>query len=191
MDPHLRSFIEYQASQAEEALQTIQAHLGRANRKEGRIRFPRGFIRRVDPLLGTLPKLGTYDQRRNVAYSLIATDVFRWLAIRTDLWGPALSMVVKQGIVVLGSICEWMTKEATRGYGSRHGYAARTSRLVTMGVIPEDVKEELDWMWETRCNIHLYQVTEPEYESYTRADYNRALRAYTALRDALVAAEAE
>jgi len=38
-------------------------------------------------------------------------DVFRWLVIRTDRSGAALSMIVKQGIVVL----EWITRGATPG----------------------------------------------------------------------------
>ena len=39
-------------------------------------------------------------------------DVFRWLVVRTDLSGAALSMIVKEGISLIGGLCEWLTKKA-------------------------------------------------------------------------------
>ena len=180
-------YIEFQVSQADEALQTIQDYFGRKNDPAGRVRFPRGFIRTAGTHRGTLPRLGTEAQRRNVAYTLMMTDVLRWLAVRTDLSGTALSMVVKEGVSLLGGICEWMTKEGTRGHASRRPYTQRTEKLVELRVISGDLKEELDWVWDVRCNAHVHEVTDLEHEKYTRADYNRALKAYSGLRDALKA----
>lgn len=177
-------YLVYQVSQADEALQTIQDQLGRKNDPAGRVRFPRGFIRTAGKLRATLPAFGTEVQRRNVTYTLMMTDVLRWLAVRTDLSGAALSMVVKEGISLLGAVCEWMTKEGTRGYASRRPYTQRTEKLVELGVISRTLKEELDWVWDVRCNAHVHEVTDLEHEKYSRADYNRALKAYTALRDA-------
>ena len=177
--------IECQISQADEALQTIQDYLDRKNDPKGRIRFPRGFIRTAGTLRSTLPILGTEVQRRNVSYSLMMTDVLRWLVVRTDLSGAALSMVVKEAISILGAVCEWMTKEGTRGHGSKKSYVDRTARLVELGNIPMKLKVELDWVWEIRCKTHVYKVTDLEHKKYTRADYNRALRAYKGLREAL------
>ena len=108
------------------------------------------------------------------------------LLLRTDLSGTALSMVVKEGIAILGALCEWLTKEATRGHASKRPYTARTQKLVDLGILDASEKDELDWIWEIRCNEHLHEVTSLEHEMYSRDDYNRALRAYARLRDLLV-----
>jgi hypothetical protein len=114
-------------------------------------------------------------------------DVFRWLVVRTDLSGTALSMIVKGGVSLVGALCEWLTKEGTRGHASKRPYTARTQKLVDLGHIVAPLKVELDWVWDIRCNEHLHEVTELEHVMYARDDYNRALRAYTKLRDALIA----
>src|SRR5690606_10798067 len=164
-----------------------QAEYGRKNVVEARVRFPRGFILSAGTYRCSLPDIGTEVQRRNASYALMTLDVFRWVCVRTDLSGAALSMVVKEAIAILGALCEWMTKEATRGAGSSRRYAVRTGRLVDAGIIDSALKEELDWIWGTRCNEHLYEVTSLEHEMYSRADYNRGLAAYKALRQALIA----
>lgn len=169
------------------ALQALQDEFGRENLPEARIRFPRGFIRTAAALRSTLPDLGTEVQRRNASYSLMALDVLRWLVVRTDLAGAALSMVVKESIVIVGALCDWLTKEATRGHGSRRSYTHRTQALVDLDQISMDLKVELDWVWQVRCNVHMHDVTSLEYDMYSREDYNRAARAYRDLRDALVA----
>jgi hypothetical protein len=172
---------------ANEALAAIQETFGRSNVAEARIRFPRGFILPAATYRGTLPNIGTEVQRRNACYASMTLDVFRWLCVRTDLSGAALSMIVKEAICIVGALCEWLTKEATRGGGSRRSYTVRTERLVESGVIDAALKAELDWVWDIRCNEHLHGVTSLEHEMYSRADYNRALAAYKALKTALVA----
>jgi len=114
------------------------------------------------------------------------TDVLRWIAIRTDITGAALSMIVKEDICILGAICEWMTKKATRGYASSRSYKQRTKNLVDRGIIDQQLKDELDWVWEVRCQEHLHKVTDLEHEMYSRSHYNRALRAFNRLRDTLL-----
>lgn len=114
-------------------------------------------------------------------------DVFRWLVVRTDLSGAALSLIVKEGICVLGAICEWLTKEATRGHAGNRPYLQRTAKLVELGHIDGGLKMELDWIWDIRCNEHLHEVTSLEHEMYSRGDYNRAFNAYVAFRNKLVA----
>jgi len=172
--------------QAGTALQVIQNEHGRNNVVAARVRFPRGFIQTAGTHRLQLPNLGTDVQRRNASYGLMTLDVFRWLAVRTDLSGPALSLIVKEAICVIGALCEWLTKEATRGNGSSRPFTTRTARLVTGSVIDAGLKADLDWLWDIRCNEHLHAVASLEHEMYERADYNRALTAFTALRDKLV-----
>lgn len=174
-------------TQANDALATIQAEYGRENIVDARIRFPRGFIRPAQSYRALLPNLGSEVQRRNACYASMTLDVYRWVCVRTDLSGAALSMVVKEAICVIGALCEWLTKEGTRGNGSNRSYAIRTQRLVQAGTIDDALKIDLDWVWEIRCNEHLHEVATLEHELYSREDYNKALAAYKALRDALVA----
>lgn len=185
--PMLPHELEETVAQANEALGLIQANYGRENAPEARIRFPRGFIRTAAAIRRDLPHIGSEVQRRNACYASMTLDVLRWLVVRTDLSGAALSMVAKEGMCIIGALCEWMTKEATRGNGSRRSYTVRTERLVESGTITDELKIELDWVWEIRCNEHLHEVTSLEHAMYTRADYNRALEAYRQLRHALIA----
>lgn len=171
--------------QAGNALQAIQNEYGIDNVPDARVRFPRGFIRTAESLRRGLPNLGTDLQRRNASYTLMTSDLLRWLVVRTDLAGPAVSLVVKEAICILGAICEWLTKEATRGHASSRPYKERTRKLVDLGIISADLKNELDWTWDIRCNEHLNSVTSLECHTYTREDYNRAFAGYTLLRDAL------
>lgn len=170
---------------ANTALAELQGEFGRRNRPEARVSFPRGFIRTAAQLRGTLPDLGAEVQRRNASYALMTIDVLRWLIVRTDLAGTALSMIVKESICLFGALADWLTKAATYGRGSRRSFEHRTARLRDEGVIPQELKAELDWLWATRCNEHFHEVTALEYDNYARNDYNRALRAYDGLRRAL------
>lgn len=174
-------------TEASAALQTLQNELGITNVPLARVRFPRGFIRTAATHRHTLPNFGTEVQRRNASYALMTLDIFRWLLVRTDLSGPALSMIAKEGISVLGALSEWLTKEGTRGHAGNRPYKQRTAKLVELGHIELPLKTELDWLWDIRCNEHLHEVTELEIEMYSREDYNRALTAYTRLRGILVA----
>ena len=173
-------------TQASTALQEIQNEHGRDNVVAARVRFPRGFIQTAGTHRTQLPNLGTAVQRRNASYALMTLDVFRWLAVRTDLSGTSLSLIVKEAVCVIGAVCEWLTKEATRGNGSSRPFTVRTERLVAASVIDTALKTDLDWLWDVRCNEHLHEVTTLEHEMYERSDYNRALAAYTSLRDKLV-----
>ncbi len=108
------------------------------------------------------------------------------MVVRTDLSGTALSMVAKEGITIFGALCEWITKEAIRGHGAGRRFNVRTAKLVEMTVISVKLKEELDWIWEVRCNTHLEAIDGLEHDMYSRQDYNRALKAYQDFRDILV-----
>ncbi|MDY6992938.1 MAG: hypothetical protein SVR94_10100 [Pseudomonadota bacterium] len=179
-------YINYLVDSADEALQEIQNYCGRSNLASARVRFPRGFIRTATEARRSLPNLGREVQRRNASYALMKNDVFRWLAIRTDLSGTALSMIIKEAISSLGGICEWLTKEAVRGHAGNRPYKQRTKKLVELEIIGEELQIELDWIWDIRCNEHMHEVNTLEHEMYTRTDYNRARKAYCEFRDLLV-----
>ena len=55
-----------------------------------------------------------------------------------------------------------------------------------MDIISDELKVELDWLCDVRCNEHIEGVPTLEHQMYERTDYNRALKAYRALRANLV-----
>ena len=59
--------------------------------------------------------------------------------------------------------------------------------MVDRKLIQPDLKGELDWLWDMRNLMHLFQVQEHEWLSkeYTAENYQRAARALNALTEAL------
>jgi hypothetical protein len=171
------SSIDDLALEASVALQEIQNRLGRKKSVSARVQFPRGYLRTAAENRNLLPNVGTALQRHNASYGLMMADVLRWLATRTDLGGPAMSMVVKETICIYGTISDWILKEMTYGNGSRKRYTYRSQKMVDLGIIDDELKVELDWIWEVRCNEHFHEVDGLEHARYSRADHNRAVRA--------------
>jgi len=170
--------LEILAETASDALQQIQFFLDRTKNNAGKVRFPRGYLRTAAQQRALLPNVGTELKRKNASYSLMLADTLRWLAIRTDLSGPPLSILVKEAICIYGAIVDWLLKEVTYGKGSRKSFTKRTQKSVDEGVIDENLKDELDWVWEIRCNEHFHDVTESEIDMYGRADHDRARKAF-------------
>ena len=148
---------------ASEAMQLLQHQFGRDNVPAARVRFSRGFLRTAAECRSGLPNLGTEVQRCNASYGLMTVDIFRWLVIRTDLSGAALSMIVKESIAVYGAMCEWLAKEALHGNGKGKPYVKRTEKLVELGILDQALKDELNWIWDVRCNEHFHEVTSLEH----------------------------
>ena len=174
------------ASDASYCLQQLQNEFGKSSTVASRVRFPRGYLSTAQTLRRTLPAFGTELQRRNASYTAMHGDALRWLIVKTDISGSALSMIVKNVIGVCGALCEWMLKEATRGRAGCKSYKLRTKKLASMTQITNSMKDDLDWIWDVRCNSHLSKIDGLEHDMYSRADFNRAIDAYKKLRNILV-----
>ena len=169
-------------------IQQIQNYLNQEYSAEGKIRFPRGFIRTASHFRRQLPFISDQHIKDNLAYAFIQSDVYRWLTNRTDLFGSAKEMIMKSGIALMGSICETLIVSYTRGeIGRKHGFCIRCDRMVEMEMISSRLRDELHWLWEARAAIHIYELDHREYEKYRMLDYNRAIRATKALRDEIEA----
>ena len=170
-------------------LQEIQDYCGRDSRHPlAKVRFPRGYILTASAYRQTLPFVRDAHTQSNLSYALMTLDVLRWLAVRTDLTGTALEMVIKEAICLLGSICECLTvRRGVEGLGRGAGFSNRVTKLVQMGIIDENTKTDLDWVWDIRCREHLADLDHAEFGHYGRADCNRAIKAFCELRDALSA----
>lgn len=169
-------------------IQEMQNYLGERNAEEGKIRFPYGFIRTANHFRRRVDFLDDHTLQSNIAYTLILSDVLRWALNRMHVVGTAKEMLAKQIICVMGGVAESTTKHYLRGQVSTHaGYKVRTAKLFEIGAISQDLKNELDWLWDTRMNEHLFLVGEREYQRYSVKESNRAVRAFRALRDSLEA----
>ena len=169
-----------------EHIQEVQNYLGQISHADGKIRFPRGFIRTAAHFRKQLSFISDNNVRDNLAYALIQSDVYRWLTNRTDLFGTAKEMVMKSGVALMGSICETMAVVGTKGIiGKKHSFCERCNRMVDKEIISNDLRDELHWLWKTRAAIHIYEIDHREYEKYKMKDYNRAIKATRELRNAL------
>lgn len=170
-----------------EHIQAIQDYLGQRTHADGKIRFPRGFLRTAGHFRSRLVFISDSNLKKNLSYALILSDVLRWLTNRTDLAGTAKEMVIKNAIILMGSICESIAIDGTKGIiGKKHSFCERTNRMVAKGIITSDLRNELHWLWAKRTGIHIYELDHQEYDTYGLTDYNKAVSATKSLRDALV-----
>ena len=117
---------------------------------------------------------------------MLLSDVQHWLLVRTDLSGTAKEMVIKLQIFLLGSIIESATKVFLKGKCGGN-YAKRTAYLENNGIISGHLHAELDWVWELRNKMHLFQLDNTEWLStdYTVTNHNRAVRVFKSILEAL------
>lgn len=156
-------------------LQEIQDYLQRQPNVAGKIRFPRGFIRTATEQRKRLSFIKNDVLKTNLSYSLILSDIYLWLMIRTDIYGTAHEMVMKAGIFLAGAIAESITKDYLDGkIGKKKTYKERTQKLVDDGVIDAAFQADLDWVWDMRNRMHLMLVCDIEYGRYKIEDYERA-----------------
>ena len=57
--------------------------------------------------------------------------------------------------------------------------------MVDKGIISEDLRDELHWLWEARSAIHIYEIDHTEHQKYKMSEYNRAIKATRELRNSL------
>lgn len=169
-------------------LQDISDYLRTHPSATGQLRFPRGVLRTAVYFRSQLPFISDNNLLRNLSYAFMLYDVFRWILTRTDLAGTARDMVLKNAIVLTGSIAESLARGGTAGIiGAKHNYKERTRRMVEAAIITQDLKTELDWLWDMRGGIHIYLMKDSEYDHYRIEHFDRAKRAAGSLRDSLAA----
>lgn len=178
------------AAQAGDLLQQIENYLRHTQRSwtdvdEARVRFPRRVIRTAEFQRRRLPFVKADALRTNLAYTLILSDVVLWLELRTDLWGTPKEMLTKLYVFLIGTLCESITKDFLTGkFGGN--YKKRNEFLVDHGVIADDLRQDLDWLWDTRNRMHLFQLDDREYvNEYNDQCRRRAVLAFRALVEAL------
>lgn len=181
-DNELREAVD----EASRLIQQIQDYAGRDFTKPAKVCFPRGYLRTAAESRRRVSFLADTTLRSNIAYTIQLADVQHWILSRTDLSGMAKEMVIKLQMFLLGTIIESTTKNYLRGRcgGS---FARRTEYLLDKGLIDLALKADIDWLWDMRNNMHLFQLDGIEWSSddYTIANHNRAVRAFRRLLIAL------
>jgi hypothetical protein len=173
---------------ANSLIQAIHDYVGRDERRDARLRFPRGYLRTNIEARRLLPFVRKSTLKNNLAYSIMLAEVYAWILRRTDLAGIAQEMVVKAFLALAGAIAEAVLVDHYEGVmGKRQKYTSRTERLVKDGIIRDEDKVELDWLWEARCRQHLYEINHSEFNAYSDADFPRASAAVNSLVRAFTA----
>jgi hypothetical protein len=87
---------------------------------------------------------------------------------------------------LLGSIIESLTKVYLKGKCGGN-FCRRTAYLKGHGVISEELQTDIDWLWDMRNKMHIFQVDNSEWQSanYTVANHNRAVKAFKSLLEKL------
>lgn len=172
--------------EAGQLLQQIQDYVGREFDKPAKVRFPRGFLRTAQQARTRLPFLPNSYFKSNLSYAMMLSDVQHWLLARTDISGTAKEMVIKLQIFLLGTMAESITKVYLRGKCGGN-YKRRTEYMVEHEMFTQQIKDELDWLWDMRNLMHLFQVEEHEWLStnYTVVNHNRAVKALRSLTESL------
>lgn len=178
------------AEQASALIQEIHDYCAATRRTiadvpEARVRFPRGFIRTATYQRSRFPFLEDHALKSNIAYTLILSDTILWLSVRTDVSGIAREMLNKLFIFLVGSIIESVTRVYLRGVCGKN-FESRLTFLVEHGVISQDLREELSWIWETRNRMHLLKLEGREFENeYNLENHHRTIYAFRGLLSAL------
>lgn len=178
------------STQASELLQKIQNYcevndLNWTECEEARVRFPRGFIRPALVQRKRLPFLRNHALKSNLAYTLILSDVVLWIKLRTDISGTAQEMLTKLYVFLVGTLCESITKEYLKDMCGK-GFKPRNEFMFTEKIIDGELKNDLDWLWDTRNRMHLFQLEDREYENnYNDSCHVRCVTTYRKLLKAL------
>jgi hypothetical protein len=177
--------IKQLAERIGEDLQKLEDLLKASGDKKIKIRFPRGFLRTASHFRGRYWFVRDNNLQRNIGYSLMLSDVYRWMLNRTDLWGTPREMLIKECVCLMGSLAESITKDAMRGIcGKQQSYAERLKKMRELGIIDDELQTKLKWLWDYRSREHLFLVGEWEYGHYKLKHYNDAILTLRGLRDA-------
>lgn len=171
-----------------ERIQAVHDYLGPTNHENARIRFPRGYLRSCATHRSKYSFLNDKTLQSNIAYAKMTTDIFRWLLNRTDISLTAREMLIKQGISIVGAVAEAVVKTVLAGQpggGNKQNFKKRLETLLKTGRIDQNIKTELEWLWDIRNNVHIMLLEEREFNQYNIGHYNRAVRALISLRVAL------
>lgn len=155
------------------------------------ITFPRGVIRRAQEYRVQLLFIENRTLRRNIAYRLMLNDVYRWVINRFDIALTAKEMIIKDEICLFGNIiaATIINLAQKMSTNSEIGFKTAITILAKNGIIEEDFKKELLWVWGIRNKEHLQTLKDTEYDKYKSKDYDRTIKIWNTLIEQLTHAK--
>lgn len=170
--------MEEEVKQAGDLLQQITDFARTNGGLDERVRFPRRYLRTACPIQSKLTSfVRNQTLRKNISYSYILLDVFRWLLNITDIDHMAKSMLIKNCIELFTAMCESMTKASAVDVMSKKKskkFNPRIQEMIRQGIITPKLGEDLIWLWKKRDGVHLYLLEEPADGQYKYRDYKKA-----------------
>lgn len=182
--------LEIAVKQAGGLLQDIQDYCAKKNFEtadfpKAKVRFPRGYIRTASFQRKRLHFISEPNLRSNLAYTLILSDVITWLLFRTDIMSTAAEMLRKLYLFLAGTLAESITQNYLKGKCNK-SYKKRIEFLINNNIISRELKDDLDWLWDSRNKMHLFLLNKKEYENdYNIDSHKRCVRAVRGLLKAL------
>lgn len=160
-----------------EHLQAITdfARHNNSERLAARIKFPRRYFKTVYTIKKKFPWLDEGIVKSNVSYHYMYLDTMRWIANFTDIYAVPKSMIFKNAIVAYASISECLIYFAAKKFNLLEGRTIpQAKKLHTLSVLSEGLVKEIEWLWNSRHNVHIHLVTEPEGDRYSAFLANRS-----------------
>jgi hypothetical protein len=94
-------------------------------------------------------------------------------------------MLTKLYVFLVGTLVESITKCYLEGICGKN-FKKRNEYLVAHGIITPELRADLDWLWDTRNKMHLFQLEQGEYENeYKQECHRRCVRTFRSLLAAL------
>ncbi|MCM8808189.1 MAG: hypothetical protein NC926_09690 [Candidatus Omnitrophica bacterium] len=179
--------IEKLVKEISEKLQALENLLNQKNIPKVDLVFPRGVVRTANDFRNRLNFISDPVLKSNIAYSLMFTDFLRWILNRFDVAFTLKEMLIKSGISLIGYVIEAILKHILKDPNA--GIDRCCTELVKKGIISQDLKKNIKWVWNRRCKEHLITVKEIELQKYELKDYNKAILTWQELERVLYGAK--
>lgn len=86
---------------------------------------------------------------------------------------------------MIASLCESITKNYLHGRCGQ-SFKRRNGWMLNQNIIDEGLRDDLDWLWDMRNNMHLFQLDRLEYiNAYNDVFHHRVVRTFRRLVAAL------
>lgn len=168
---------------ASDILQDIQDFCRKELVPEAKIRFPRGFLRTCENIRKEFTFITDTHLKSNIAYTIQLSDSIRWLLIRTDIAATTKEMLIKLYIILIAAVIESCTKHYLKGKCGQ-SFCKRNKFLHDKKIITKKLMDDLDYIWELRSKIHLFDIESSEYmNEYSISTIKRCVRAFEEIKD--------
>lgn len=148
-----------------------------------KINFPQGVLRRAEEKRTLLSFISSDVLKRNLSYHLMLADFYNWFLNRFDISLTGQEILIKESICLYGNITAALLKDVV---SKNKNVKECIDALFEQEIIDENLKEELEWLWDIRNKEHIEGLEEWEFKKYSVEDFNRASGTWDALLGSLL-----